>query len=83
MQALLVEVGPVSVAEIKLRIGYLPEQIVGYAHLSARAYQQVGVGHEACLHVVCHDILVDCVDCETSVLNLGSYVLYGVGYLPL
>ena len=47
VQTFFVEVGPEGVAEVQLRVGYLPEQVVAYALLAAGAYEQVGVGHEA------------------------------------
>src|SRR5262245_24131274 len=57
LQPLQVEVGPELLAEDQLRVGALPEQVVGDPLLAAGPYQEVGIVHLGRVEVVAELLL--------------------------
>ena len=82
VERLFIEVRPVGIAEIELRICYLPEQIVAYAQLATSAYQQLWVGHKTCLQALRDKLLTDLLGVELSFGGIGSNTSYSVGNFP-
>ena len=76
------EVGPEGVAEVKLRVGALPEEVVAESDFPARADEQVGVGHEGRGEVLGNEVLVDVGGVELALGRLPGEVAYGFGDFP-
>ena len=66
------EVGPELVAEDELRVGALPEQVVGDPLLAAGADQQVGVVHLGRVQALAELLLVPALERRGGVEDLGA-----------
>ena len=83
VKVFLVEVGPVGVAEIELRVSALPEQVIGDANLATSTDQKIGIGHPVRPQVLGNALFGDIVDAHLTILHLTGQDLGGVDELLL
>lgn len=77
-----VEVGPISIAEIKLSVGALPEQVIAQTHFASGANQQIGIGHERSGKTTRYELFGNLFGFDTSGCDFGCDALDSVGNFP-